>query len=69
MNEKKKLGGWERLVIFLGIILTIPAIVVMGIGEGIMDDQPEALAVTLIVVVIIWAIVGGLLWIIKGFRS
>jgi len=68
MNEKKKLGGWERLVIFFGIIFTIPIIVVMTIGEGIMGDQPDAVAATLIVVVIIWAIVGGLLWIIKGFR-
>ena len=68
MNEKKKLGGWERLVIFLGIVFTIPigGGFIWAIAEG---DQPEALALALIGVVIIWAIVGSLLWTIKGFKG
>jgi len=66
MNEKKKLGGWERLVIFFGIVFTIPPIV---FGSVIAHKDLEALAIALIGVVIIWAIVGGLLWIIKGFRG
>jgi len=66
MNEKKKLGGWERLVIFLGIIFTILTI---AFGFAIGSEGLEAVALTLIVLVIIWVIGSGLLWIIKGFRG
>ncbi len=62
MNEKKKLGGWERLVIFFGIVFTIPTII---FGFVIAHESLEEVALTLLVLVIIWAIVGGLLWIIK----
>ena len=62
MNEKKKLGGWERLVIFFGIVFTIPIII---FGFVIAHESLEEVALTLLVLVIIWAIVGGLLWIIK----
>jgi len=65
MNEKKKLGGWERLVIFFGIVFTIPTIV---FGFMIAYKNLAEVALILLVLVIIWAIVGGLLWIIKGFR-
>ncbi len=59
---KKKLGGWERLVIFFGIVFTIPIII---FGFVIAHESLEEVALTLLVLVIIWAIVGGLLWIIK----
>ncbi len=62
MNEKKKLGSWERLVIFFGIVFTIPIII---FGFVIAHESLEEVALTLLVLVIIWAIVGGLLWIIK----
>jgi len=54
--------GWERLVIFFGIVFTIPIII---FGFVIAHESLEEVALTLLVLVIIWAIVGGLLWIIK----
>lgn len=69
----RKLGGWERLVIFSGVILTVPLFALLGTAiYSVAMDRPDAhLGVMLSVVclLVLWAIVWGILWIVSGFRE
>lgn len=69
----KKLGGWERLVVFSGVILTVPLFALLGTAVyAITADRPAAymgVLLSIISLLVLWAIVWGALWIVSGFRE
>ena len=69
----ERLGGWERLVVFSGVILTVPLFALLATGiYAVAVDRPSAgvgVFLTIICLLVLWAIVWGLLWIITGFRA
>jgi len=69
-----KLNGWERLVIILGVIISLPplAFLLLAAYSVIFMDNPEArlgIIVSVTALVIIWVLTYGLLWIIRGFKQ
>lgn len=72
-NLANKYGGWERLVIFIGVILTViiftfMATAIVGLFQG-REGQGLGIALSVIVTLILWVLVWGALWVITGFRS
>lgn len=69
----ERFGGWERLVVFSGVILTVPLFALLATGiYAVVVDRPSAsvgVFLTVICLLVLWAIVWGLLWIIAGFRA
>ena len=69
----KKLGGWERLVVFSGVLLTVPLFALLGVAVySVMTgrtDAPMAVLLSIISLLVLWAIVWGMLWIVTGFRT
>lgn len=68
-----KYGGWERLVIFIGVILT--AIIFTFMGTAIVglfqgrEGQGMGIMLSIVITLILWAMVWAALWIISGFRA
>ena len=73
LNIVKKLGGWERMVIFSGVLLTVPLFALLGTAiYSLATDRPEAhmgVLLSIISLLVLWAIVWGMLWIVTGFRN
>ena len=73
VNVVKKLGGWERMVIFSGVILSVPLITLLGTAIlALITERPDAhlgVLLTIVSILVLWAIVWGLLWIVSGFRD
>jgi len=69
MNALKKFGGWGRMVIFTGVIITIPLFVLLGAAiYGFIMDRPGAFAGilwTLIIILVFWAITWVGLWMVS----
>ena len=69
----KKLGGWERLVVFSGVILTVPLFGLLGTAVyAVITDRSDALLGVLLsitAILILWAIIWGMLWIVSGIRE
>ena len=69
----KKLGGWERLIIFSGVILTVPLFALLGTAfYSVITDRSDALMgvlLSLIAILILWAVIWGMLWIVSGIRE
>lgn len=72
-NVLKKLGGWERLVIFSGVVLTVPLFALLGTAiYALVTDRSDALMgvlLSVIAILVLWAIVWGVLWIVSGVRD
>ena len=68
-----KYGGWERLVIFCGVIMTVPIFALLGTAFYAISHEREGavmgVVISIIAVLVLWALVWGALWIISGFRS
>ena len=73
INVVKKLGGWERLIIFSGVILTVPLFALLGTAiYAVITDRSDALMgvlLSLIAILILWAFIWGMLWIVSGIRE
>ena len=73
MNVIKRLGGWERMVVFSGVILTVPLFALLGTAiYSAMADRPDAhlgILLSVICLLVLWAIVWGALWIVSGFKN
>ena len=69
----RKLGGWERLVIFSGVILTVPLFALLGTAiYALASDRADAhmgVLLSIVCLLVLWAIVWGMLWIVSGFRD
>jgi ABC-type Fe3+ transport system permease subunit len=69
----KKLGGWERLVVFSGVLLTVPMFALLGVAVYSVatgrPDAPMAVLLSIISLLVLWAIIWGMLWIVSGFRA
>ncbi|MBF8270571.1 MAG: hypothetical protein HW386_2280 [Gammaproteobacteria bacterium] len=69
----KKLGGWERMAIFSGVILSVPLFTLLGTAVyALVTDRPDAhmgVLLTIISILVLWAIVWGTLWIVSAFRE
>lgn len=69
----KKLGGWERLVIFSGVVLTVPLFALLGTAiYAVMTDRTDAVMgvfLSIIAILILWAVIWGMLWIVSGIRE
>ena len=69
----KKLGGWERLIIFSGVILTVPLFALFGTAiYAVVTDRSDALMgvlLSIIAILILWAFIWGMLWIVSGIRE
>ena len=61
MDEIKKLGDWNTLVIFIGVIITVPMFALLGTAiYAVMVDRPGAyvgVLVTIIIILVFWAII------------
>ena len=70
MKAIEKLGGWGRLVVFTGVIITIPLFVFLGAAiYGFMMDRPgayEGVLWTIIIILFFWAITWVGLWMVSG---
>jgi hypothetical protein len=73
INAVKKLGGWERMVIFSGVLLTVPLFALLGTAiYALVADRPDAhmgVLLSIVSLLVLWAIVWGMLWIVSGFRE
>ena len=73
INVVKKLGGWERMVIFSGVILSVPLFTLLGTAVyALVTDRPDAhlgVWLTIISILVLWAIVWGTLWIVSAIRE
>lgn len=65
----KKLGGWERLVIFIGVLSSVPPVGFMLAGLTVGTGDYEMFGFGFFALLVVWAVVWGLLWIIAGFRN
>jgi len=69
----KKLGGWERLVIFSGVVLTVPLFALLGTAiYALVTDRADALMgvlLSVIALLVLWAVIWGMLWIVSGVRE
>ena len=72
-NLVNKYGGWERLVIFCGVIITAIIFTLMGTAiTGLFqgrEGQVMGIVLSIVIILMLWALVWGALWIITGFRS
>lgn len=72
-NLVNKFGGWERLVIFCGVIMTVPIFALLGTAFYAISHEREGavmgVVLSVICLLVLWALVWGALWIITGFRS
>ena len=73
VNVIKKLGGWERMAIFSGVILSVPLFTLLGTAiYALVTDRPEAhmgILLSIISILVLWAIVWGTLWVVSAFRE
>ena len=73
INVVKKLGGWERMVIFSGVILSVPLFTLLGTAVyALVTDRPDAhlgVWLTIISILVLWAIVWGTLWIVSAIKE
>ena len=73
MNTAKKLGDWERLVIFTGIIITVPMLALLGSAiHAVLIDRPGAymgILLTIIIMLVFWSVVWGGIWMVSSFRA
>lgn len=73
INETKKLGDWEIVTIFTGIIMTIPMLALLGSAiYAVIIDRPGAYAgilLTIIIMLVFWAIIWGGIWIVYSLRA
>ena len=72
-NVVNKFGGWERLVIFSGVIMSVPLFALLGTAIVALTHDREGAMVGIILtgtaLLILWALSWGALWIISGLRS
>lgn len=72
-NMINKLGGWERLVIFCGVIMTVPIFALLATAFFALSHEREGafmgIVLSIICLLVLWALVWGALWIITGFRA
>lgn len=68
-----KMGGWERLVIFGGVVLTVPlATLFFTAIYSLLVNRPAAesgILISIICILVLWAVVWIMLWIVSGFRE
>ena len=61
INATKKPVDWEILAIFIGIIMTVPMLALLGSAiYAIVDDRPGAyvgILLTIIIMLVFWAII------------
>jgi hypothetical protein len=61
INATKKLVEWEILAIFIGIIMTVPMLALLGSAiYAVVDDRPGAYVGILLIIIIMlffWAII------------
>lgn len=61
INVTKKLVEWEILAIFIGIIMTVPMLALLGSAiYAVVDDRPGAymgILLTIIIMLFFWAII------------
>ena len=73
LNMVNKFGGWERLVIFSGVVMSVPLLALLGTALFALAHEREGAVVGIILSVtallILWALSWGALWIVTGFRS
>ena len=73
VNVVKKLGGWERMVIFSGVLLTVPLFALLGTAVySLATDRTDAhmgVLLSIISLLVLWAIVWGMLWIVTAFKE
>jgi hypothetical protein len=76
-SDKKQMvyrfGGWERLVIFSGVVLTVPLVTLFAAAVyALIVDRPHAIAgilLSFILVILLWAMIWGVLWIVSGYTA
>jgi len=68
-----KFGGWERLVVFSGVVMTVPIFALLGTAFYALSHEREGavmgIVLSIISLLVLWALVWGALWIVTGFRS
>ena len=73
ITKVKQLSGWERLVIFSGVVLTVPLFGLLGTAiYAVMTDRTDAMIgvlLSVMAILILWAIIWGMLWIVSGIRE
>lgn len=79
VNDKKdttlvnKFGGWERLVIFSTVVISVPLFALLGTAVVALVHEREGAMVGITLsgaaLLILWALSWGALWIISGIRS
>ena len=73
INKTKKLSNWDFLVVFIGIIITVPMMALLGRAIfALLDNRPGALVgilLTIIIMLIFWAIIWGGIFMIPGLRD
>ena len=73
INATKKLGNWEILTVFTGIIITVPMLALLGSAiYAAMVNRPGAyvgILLTIIIMLVFWAIIWGGIWVVYSIRA
>jgi uncharacterized membrane protein len=72
-NVPRTLGDWERVAVFVGIIITVPMLALLGSAiYSALLDRPGAfvgILLSIIIMLIFWAIIWGGIWMFSVFRA
>ena len=73
INMVNKFGGWERLVVFSGVVISVPLVALLGTALVALTHNREGadmgVILSVIALLVLWALVWGALWIVTGIRS
>jgi uncharacterized membrane protein len=73
MNAIKKLGDLEMLAVFIGIIITVPMLALLGSAiYAVMVDRSGGymgILLTIILMLVFWAIIWGGIWMVSVLRA
>ncbi len=73
MNAIKKLGDLEMLAVFIGIIITVPMLALLGSAiYAVMVDRSGGymgILLTIIIMLVFWAIIWGGIWMVSVLRA
>ena len=73
INAPIKLGDWEIMAVYTGIIITVPMLALLGSAiYAAMTDRPGAyvgILLTIIIMLVFWAIVWGGILIVAGLKA
>ncbi len=69
----KKLGDWQTMAVFTGVIITVPMLALLGSAiYAVIDGRPGAyvgILLTIIILLVFWAIIWGGIWMVSGLRA